>query len=212
MITFSPGESKIARIPLTVSPAGLNSAVELYLGPDEQSKTVSSGLVSFTSTGQEQMVSLNVIMPTQEGIYHVYIDTYAGGVYLAGYISEDIEIGVEEAPLFTFGPVSGRYYRCPLGGSTWNTLDFYCTISNNGAVAATHRISLWWTYPGTYNHERAISGLIPFDLRLEPGESYNFRLIGPEHGPSDGCNPILAPNRSFSFWLQDELGNRSGVL
>jgi len=205
MITFFPGESKIAIIPLTIKPVALDCQVEIYIGPNEQTKTYSSGLINFVSTGQQQNLSLTVVMPEQEGVYHVYIDTYVGGVYLAGYISnEDIAISAD-LPAFNFGTVSGRYYNCP--GSTWNTIDFYCRITNNTDVVATHAISWMWTYSGTGDHVKHT-----FSLTLYPGESYFFNWVGPDHGPSDGCDPVLAPNRSFSFWLQDEMGNRSGVL
>jgi len=212
---FNPEEERVAIATFPTKPAGLPCTAELWLASN-MAKVVTSGEIPFTATGGDKSISLPITLPGVEGTYPVRLDVFSNGQRIARFLGdEDVVIVSPVVPVFTFGPVSGRYYRCPLGGSTWNTLDFHCRISNNGAVAATHKISWWWTYPGTYNHEMVISdaiGTVPFSLTLQPGEYYDFRWVGPEHGPADGCNPILAPRRSFSFWLQDELGNRSGVL
>lgn len=95
MPQFSPGSAHIYIAPITVSPSGLSCETELYLGPDEMTKVVTSGLVAFTSTGASQDIRLPVTMPSTEGTYHGYIDVYAGGVLIGAYVLiEDVVIGV----------------------------------------------------------------------------------------------------------------------
>ena len=88
---FTPGVSKNATIPVNVSPAGLAGEVEIYLGPNAGTKTVTSGRKPFTSTGAQQNVSAPLVMPSPAvgTVYHVYIDLYAEGQLLAQYIATD---------------------------------------------------------------------------------------------------------------------------
>jgi len=93
MPQFSPGESKTARSPIIVQPAGLSCQAELFLGPDDVTKVATSGLVPFTSTGASQDVNLPVTMPLTEGNFHVYADIYAEGLLIAAYTAiEDVAI------------------------------------------------------------------------------------------------------------------------
>ncbi len=91
---FGPGIPKTAVIPITVSPSGLSSEVELFLGPNDTTKIATSGLIPFTSTGVQQSVSLPITMPSPGGdAYHVYIDVYAEGYLLVAYVAtEDVLI------------------------------------------------------------------------------------------------------------------------
>jgi len=209
MITFFPGESKIAIIPLTIKPVALDCQVEIYIGPNEQTKTYSSGLINFVSTGQQQNLSLTVVMPEQEGVYHVYIDTYVGGIYLAGYISnEDIEIGSAALP-FSYGPVSGRRYQAP--GSSWSTCDFNCTISNPHSIAVTHTISFWGRKYKTKSWGPFIIGSM--QLRLEPGESYQYSWVGATYSYGEWySNPLIGAGESSWWWIADEDGGISAEL
>lgn len=99
---FLPGVLKTAKIPITVVPAGLSCGVELFLGPNASTKVATSGLKAFTSTGLQQIVSAPVTMPAATGVtYHVYIDLYVAGMYLAGYTAtEDVII-----PSGSVGPI-----------------------------------------------------------------------------------------------------------
>ncbi|MBA7507349.1 hypothetical protein ES706_06068 [subsurface metagenome] len=91
---MGPGAAATAVAPITVSPAGLACSAELFLGPDEATKVVTSGLISFTSTGATQSVRFPVTMPTDGGVaYHVYLDVYANGYLIVAYIAtEDVVI------------------------------------------------------------------------------------------------------------------------
>lgn len=99
---FSPGISKTAKVPVTVTPSGLACQLEVFLGPAPTTKAATSGLVSFTSTAAQQVVSAPVAMPAAGGAYHVYIDLYVLGTYLVGYVAtEDVII-----PTATISPIT----------------------------------------------------------------------------------------------------------
>ena len=85
MPPFSPGEVKTAIAPITVKPSGIDCEAELFLGPDDATKIVSSGRVPFVSTGATKNVSLPITMPSAEGTYHGYIDVFAGGLRFLAY-------------------------------------------------------------------------------------------------------------------------------
>lgn len=99
---MGPGQAATAVAPITVSPSGLSCSAEVFLGPDENTKVATSGLVAFTSTGLAQSVSFPVTMPTAGGVaYHVFIDVYANGYLIVAYVAtEDVVI-----PSATIGPV-----------------------------------------------------------------------------------------------------------
>ena len=94
---LAPGSSKTAKVPITAKPAGMASEVEVFLGPNETTKIVTSGRKPFTSTGASQSVSCPITMPTpaagEGAAYHVYIDVYTGGFkFIAGIATEDVVI------------------------------------------------------------------------------------------------------------------------
>jgi hypothetical protein len=86
-IAFGPGQAETARIPITVKPAGVTCQVELFLGPDQNTKIATSHLISFVSTGAEQPVLAPITMPTTEATYHVYVDLWSGSLSLQRYVS-----------------------------------------------------------------------------------------------------------------------------
>jgi hypothetical protein len=85
---FKAGSSHSAVIPITVEPSGLPCQLELYLTPDDGvTKTVTSGLVSFTATGAQQNVNTgSIVMPADGVRYDVYIDIFADGMHIGSYI------------------------------------------------------------------------------------------------------------------------------
>lgn len=100
---MAPGSARTAVASITMSPSGLACSAELYLGPAPGSKTATSGLKSFTSTGAVQSVRFPVTMPLAGGVaYHVYLDIYAGGYLIGSYVAtEDVVI-----PSTTVGPIT----------------------------------------------------------------------------------------------------------
>lgn len=95
---IGPGATRTATAPIIVSPSGLSCNAELYLGPDETTKVVTSGMIAFTSTGTPQLMSFPVTMPSPGGFaYHVYLDVYTEGFLLVAYIAtEDVLIPAGE--------------------------------------------------------------------------------------------------------------------
>jgi len=59
---FSPGESKVAIATLPVKPAGLACTAELWLSSDGVTKDATSGAITFTSTGVDQVISLPALI------------------------------------------------------------------------------------------------------------------------------------------------------
>ena len=100
---FAPGVIKTAKVPVDVDPSGLSCQIEVFLGPNATTKTATSGLKSFTSTGAQQIISLPVTMPSAEGVsYHVYLDVYVEGYLLMAYVAtEDVII-----PSGSIGPIT----------------------------------------------------------------------------------------------------------
>ena len=100
---MTPGSARTAVAPITVKPSGLACEAELFLGPNETTKVVTSGRKSFTSTGASQSISLPVTMPTAGGLaYHVYLDVFVAGYRLLAYKAvEDVII-----PEGSVGPIT----------------------------------------------------------------------------------------------------------
>jgi len=100
---MAPGASATASAPITVAPGGLSCEAELFLGPNDTTKVVTSGKKPFTSTGAPQSVSFPVIMPSPGGVaYHVYLDVFAEGIPIVAYVAtEDVII-----PSGSVGPIT----------------------------------------------------------------------------------------------------------
>lgn len=90
---FAPGAAKVAKVPVTVVPAGVPCELEIFIGPNPTIKTTTSGKIAFTSTGAAQNINCPIAMPTTAGQYHVYVDLTSGGYLLAAYVDlNDIAI------------------------------------------------------------------------------------------------------------------------
>lgn len=115
MPQFTPNSTHTATAPITVLPAGLECAVEFYL-VDSALQTAAVSYGSFTSTGQQQMIPLTMVMPEVENTYMVYLDVLSGGQVLAVYqATEDVVIAAEAPPeefavwMLSFNWQSGPY-------------------------------------------------------------------------------------------------------
>jgi hypothetical protein len=87
------GIAKTATVQVQVQPANIISSIELWLGPDENTKIATSGKVSFISTGNMQSVNIPITMPNY-GVYYVYLDLYTLDTLIASFIGEDMVIVV----------------------------------------------------------------------------------------------------------------------
>ena len=140
MPQFTPNSTHTATAPITVLPAGLECVVELYLVDNaQQVATVSYG--AFTSTGQEQMIPLSMVMPETEATYLVYLDVLSGGEVLAAYqATENVTIAVAEPPPEELNvwllnvSWQGGPYNPGLTRNVEATAGFLCTIPNTICV------------------------------------------------------------------------------
>jgi len=82
---FTHGTTHTASFNTTVIPANQSCQIELWLGPNSTTKSATSGLQSFTSTGIVQNLNLQIIMPAA-GTYNVYIDLYMGGIKFLSFV------------------------------------------------------------------------------------------------------------------------------
>lgn len=90
---FPPTTAKTATVPITVTPAGLACTVEVFLGPNQATKSSTSGKIAFTSTGVAQNVNVSVPMPSGGGTFHVFIDVMYQTSMLASFqATEDVTI------------------------------------------------------------------------------------------------------------------------
>jgi len=98
MPNFAPSEEKVARVALFVKPAGVTCTIELYL-VQGSTKVASSGQFTFVSTGVTQDILFPITMPSAEGDYAVWLDIFAGGFLIAGFVGTEgvvISVGAVE--------------------------------------------------------------------------------------------------------------------
>ena len=227
MPQFNPGQSKTAIVPATVQPSGLSCQLEVFLGPNDSSKVATSGLKAFTSSGAQQSVPAAIVMPSAAGTYHVYIDLYAAGYYLAGYqATEDVVIAAPALPFtYTFSCSLGT---CP-SATACGIAQMSGTIRNNNSQPVTQNVKVMWSkWSKTYGQWVSCAGQFvssreycvvplspcmtnPFSVSLSPGAQQNFSYSGycspePDWTP---CMPLLMKNYNYYFWLEDDAGGKS---
>ena len=78
---FTHGTSHTASFSVTVTTSGKACQVEIWLTPDGEIKSATTGLTAFTSTGVAQNMALPVTMPAA-GTYQVNKDIYMNGVLI----------------------------------------------------------------------------------------------------------------------------------
>jgi len=218
MPQFAPSIQKTAVAPITVAPAGLNCEAELFLGPNDATPVVSSGLRPFVSSGAAQQVNFPVTMPASPGTYHVYVDVHAGGYLILAYQgTEDIVIA---SPAFTFSAGSGSHPTCPEATAYWYPI-LNWTISNPAAASVSHTLKLMvLKHSHTYNTDYGpdvVSGtrygyVTPGQLTIPAGGSYQWRYDGHIWWAAEGryvCWPPHMKHYTYYYWLQDEMGNQS---
>jgi len=126
--------------------------------------------------------------------------------------SLDIEIEAVGIPAFTFSNISVRSKECPVA-TAFQTPVFSGRVSNPGDVTATHTITLWQhNYSYTYSKWSGPYALDSREITLVPGASSGFGYDGyyyDEERDVYDCEPYLSKRYKYTYWLEDELGNRS---
>lgn len=88
MQVMKAGSAKIPTALISITPSGITCQAELFIGPDENTRVSTSGLIALTSTGEEQYITLPIVIPSVEyagAVYHAYIDVYVDSVLIASY-------------------------------------------------------------------------------------------------------------------------------
>lgn len=200
MPSFAPGASKTAITAVILNPSGLSSETELFLGPDESTKVATSGRVPFISTGSSQNMSLPVIMPSQIGTYRVFLDVYAGGQLIAGYIaSEDVQIQSPIMP-WSFSSFSAQVvpWVSPMGYTFYFVL-YSITVKNNGNQPATKTVSLYYKTYDWFLFES-------IQLTLTAGQSYVFS----SPAPPDALT--IFPGQPYDIQFRTSDGEVSNII
>lgn len=225
MPQFAPSEQKTAVAPITVIPAGLSCEAELFLGPNDTTPVATSGRKAFASTGSQQQVRLPITMPSSPGTYHVYIDLYAEGMPLAGYIAdEDVIIQVTALPFtYTFSCSRGT---CP-SATAFGIAQMSGTIKNNNSVLVSQNVKVMWSrWSKTYGQWVSCAGqfasareyclcdlspcmINPFPVALAPGAQQGFSYPG---YCGEACSPLIFKNYNYYFWLEDDAGGKSNEI
>lgn len=211
MPQFAPGEVKNAIAPIVAKPSGMSCEAELFLGPNDATKVVTSGRVSFVSTGAAKNVSLPITMPGAPGGYHGYIDVFAGDLrFLAYILKEDVVVA---APSFSFSNGLGRHVPCPAGGS-YPVPHLEWTIQNNTSVAATRNITLMSIRRSDVTGvEVGPFGIKSFELTLQPGQSYSYSFDGFYYLAGEWyCEPVHYSKYVYRYWLEDGVGGKSSEI
>lgn len=92
---FQHGSVHTTNFQLTEKPTvsgGYPAQVEVWLGPNDSTKSATSGLIPFTINGSVQNFALPITMPAA-GVYNVYRYVYAGG-YLIDYFVDSQPVTV----------------------------------------------------------------------------------------------------------------------
>jgi len=227
MPQFAPSAQKTAVAPITILPAGLSCQAELFLGPDDVTKVVSSGFRPFTSLGSPQQVTFPITMPASPGTYHVYVDVHAGGQLILAYIgSENVVISAPVVEPFAIALGTLKTITAPGYGSwTGRAADYYISNPTNKSISHhmyQHITVLYKSTGITYDMSQMWNWYDDFGLTLGPGGSYHFESLGgfyntPDHpsydpGSDEGAFlmiPLIGTQRIYKWWLEDELGNKS---
>ncbi len=97
--TFAAHSGHVATVPITlvavssdVDASKLGFSVEIYLGPNDTQKTVTSGLVEAGPGAGERFVRCPITMPMTPGVYHAYVKVVAGGIVVGAFQSQDVTV------------------------------------------------------------------------------------------------------------------------
>jgi len=155
-------------LPVAVAPAGLACEVELWLSPDGETKSASSGLVPFTSTGSQQQLSLPVDMPSAEAKYQVLIDIYCEGNLVGAYQAlEDVSIVTPKPLLSVYDVFLTSNYDPPSAADNY----IHARIRNDGTVTQTREITAYywesWMRPDQAAHRTQT-------ITIEPGQVIEY--------------------------------------
>ncbi|MBA7483249.1 hypothetical protein ES707_18760 [subsurface metagenome] len=132
----------------------------------------------------------------------------AGNTFRAVYVAPPLP--------FTFSDVRVQRLRCQ-SATAWNTLDFWCTITNQTDRSITHTLTPYYRVETKYGYGDPLPcAKCAFTLTLEPGEDYNCNIEGNYYDVEDRkwrCATLLGFSAGVPYggcaFLRDENGNDS---
>jgi len=190
----------------------------LFLGIDQLAK---SEIDFWLGANETRDISFIVAMPSVAGVYPVYIGVFSGGLFLEPLRQgEDVSIVVLPTTAFTFSSGTGEHSTCPSATAYWYP-KLWWTINNLSGAPVTHTLKLLqMRHSHTYNQDDGpfeISGegygyFTPGILTIPAGGSYSYYYNGSIwYAPETRyvCHPAHMMHHTYTYWLEDELGNKS---
>lgn len=131
-----------------------------------------------------------------------------------GLVEGGNELNVEMAPIavppFAFSDLSVQRVRCQ-SATAFNTLNFWCTITNPTDKSITHILTPMYRTETKYGYgDPYPSPLYAREVTLSPGENYEYYLAGSQ---PDRCTMLIGFSAGVPYggcaFLRDENGNDS---
>ena len=192
MPQFSPGEEKTARVTMTNPTAkAFGYRMVLYMGVN----MVAMGDAEFSlNAGESKDIAIPVVMPTNPGVYPVYLDVWSGETLLGHYqANEDVEIAVSESH-FAYDVISCWEYS-----AGFKILKFRCAISNQGDRQETHLVSVWKYRVDQGRDSKHLEDSVRYTLDPEESVDYAYPTL---HSAAYGYR--------WCFFASDDGGGQSG--
>lgn len=151
--------------------------------------------------GESKQVSFEAI-PHEAKLYHVSVDGLTGSF---------IAVSAAIVP-FTFSNVNCNRKNYPFP-SSWQTIEWWCTITNPNNAVVTQTLSLMYDY---YMRGKARwytdKHWWTFEHTLNPNQAYEFYYDGGRYGerdPNAYNGPDIGSGDKIRLYLRDAYGNES---
>jgi len=149
--------------------------------------------------GESKLVSFE-FKPQEAKTYQVLVNGLSGSIIAVPAV----------VPPFAFSNLRVQRLTCQ-SASAWNTLDFWCTISNPTDRTITHILTPVYQvgYKGGLSSPME-APLYAREITLGPGQSYEYYLAGNQ---GDRCTTLIGFSAGVPYggcvFLRDENGNDS---
>ncbi len=137
MANLTAGAVQTATVPIKVTPSGLSCGVRVLLSLDSAMASIvsQSSVVSFTSTGSQQQVAVQLTVPTA-GTHYAFVAVYINGILVGVWSNPSVNVVAPVLSLSNWFPI----YYLPWAGSIWWALRCTARIDNNTDTEIVGRI------------------------------------------------------------------------